>query len=494
MTSSSSDDELPSSPTRNNSIDRRVDALQTQLSTLTALMTELLFKTERQQQQNNQSPATPVTIANTSSSNVSQTPTNSRYTSEESGDTYDFLGVDDLLSTPRDSTSIKLSGFNALSGRDRMELSTPDKTKIWKESIRGLHPDKFKAITDLSSGLESLVSMDNIVRLDDMILRLQKYLASYGLLNVFYIIQFDANDRPIKVNSSSRCVLSDYHSLSLHEVEESVMYLLQYGREYHHENLKWSYDAILNSCTPDLRDILIGKMQTVSVECHTGPILFMIMMKQLTNVSPQAARLVINKIESLQMSSFEGESVTLANKTINAAHKWLSMIHKVPQDFELLVLSIYRSTSIPSFSRFLEAIKLHNMGFGQTMNHEELMAYASKFYEDAILEGTWDRSTNTSYNARKRDQTKRDPSKPSIYKAPAANEKDVKDIFGVTHKYCRVCNRWTFGTKAHITADHTAPKPPDNHSQESPTPTSTNENTHLPRNPEFRRVNFAGGL
>jgi hypothetical protein len=92
-------------------------------------MTELSYKTERQQQQN-QSPATPLTIANTSSSNVSQTPTNSRYTSEASGNTYDFLGIDSLLSIPRDSTSMKLSDFNAISGRDQMELSTPNKTRF----------------------------------------------------------------------------------------------------------------------------------------------------------------------------------------------------------------------------------------------------------------------------------------------------------------------------------------------------------------------------
>jgi hypothetical protein len=85
----------------------------------------------------------------------------------------------------------------------------------------------------------------------------------------------------------------------------------------------------------------------------------MILMKQLPNVSPQASRIVVNKLDSLKISSFEGESVSLANKTIIAAHKRLHMIHKVPKDFEFLVLNIYRSTSVPSFSRFLKSIKLH---------------------------------------------------------------------------------------------------------------------------------------
>jgi hypothetical protein len=484
----------PPTETTDNNLQNQVDTLQNQLSALTTMMAELLLKQETP------SRSTPSRSSNpTSSSPSPSTPlTNSRFVSEELGHDYDFLGVDDFLTTPRNHTSMKLSGINALSGRDRMDLSIPDKTKVWREAIRGLHPDKFKAITDLSSGLESLVSMENIVRLDDMIQRLHKYLSSHGLLNVFYVIQFDINDKPMQVNLLSKCVLIDYHTLSMQDVEESVTYLLRYGREYHTENLKWSYDAILNSCTQDLRDILIGKMQIISDELHTGPILFMILMKQLTNVSPQASRIVINKLESLKMSSFEGESVSLVNKTIIAAHKWLDMIDKVPKDFECLVLNIYRSTSIPSFSRFLEAIKLHGMGFNRSMNHDELMAYAAKFYEESILDGSWDRSNHTSFNARFKGNSKINP----IYQAPSGNESEVKDIFGVSHKYCKVCKRWTFGTKAHVSSEHVSNRSnttniqtPSSSIPQTPVNNDSNNNVNrLPRNPDFRRVNFSGGL
>jgi hypothetical protein len=117
--STSDDTEQPTSPNlmRDNDLNTRVDTLQSQLSYLTAMMTELLLKFDQENL-----PRQPSFSQNTdiSPSNVSQTPTNSRYTSEESGINYDFLGIDDLLSTPRDTTSIKLSGINALSGKDRM--------------------------------------------------------------------------------------------------------------------------------------------------------------------------------------------------------------------------------------------------------------------------------------------------------------------------------------------------------------------------------------
>lgn len=492
MTSLNPDDENNPNPdgTTDSSIpvpiEERVNALQGQLLTITQMLAQLMMTA-------NPSPGTPVS---SKAAVLPATPTNSRFASEAIGDEYDFLGIDDLLTTPRNQADVKLSGINALSGKDRMDLSTSDKNKIWKEAIRGLHPDKFKSTSDLS-GLEDLVSMENIVRLDDMIQRLQKYVASYGMLNVFFIIEFDLRGNPRKLDTDSQCIFKDYHSIKLFEVEQSCEYYMRYGREYHHENLKWSYDAIMNSCTQELREILQGKMTSIAEELHCGPMLFMILMKQLTNVSPQAARLVINKIESLTMSSFEGESIALANKTIHAAHKWLSMINKIPNDFELIVLSIYKTTSVPSFLRFLEAIKIHSMGFGRTMTHEELMETAIKFYEEAILEGSWDRSTQSSFNANIPNAPKAPRFTNPIYSPPSEGDSEVKDIYGVTHKFCKICKRWTFGTRAHITSDHVTKPRSDVSSDTAKAPPSKSpsntETPRLPRNTEFRRVNFSSG-
>ena len=140
------------------------------------------------------------------------------------------MGIDDLLTAARNQADVKLSGINALYGKDRMDLSATDKTKIWKEAIIGLHPDKFKNITDITSGLDSLVSMEHIARLDDMIQRLQKYIASYGMLNVFYIMNFDRFGRPLKLDTSSKCILTTYHSIKLIDFEQSVEFFMQYGR------------------------------------------------------------------------------------------------------------------------------------------------------------------------------------------------------------------------------------------------------------------------
>jgi hypothetical protein len=313
---------------------------------------------------------------------MTTTPINSRFASDTAGKEYDFLGIDDFLPTPCSDTAIKMTGINAMSGKECMELSLTDRTKLWKEISRGMHLDKFRLVDELT-GLESLVTMENIVRFEDLIIKLYKYIAFYGLLNVFYIMEFDAIGRPCPFSESSKCVLVDYHSLEDYEVEELVDYFLCFGSEYHQENLKWSYDAILNSCTPDLRDILAGKMQVYSDDRKTGPILFMLLVSQLTNVSPQASRIMVNKVIGMKMSDFEGKSITLVNKTLNAAHKWLTMIHHLPPDFVLIVLDIYETISVPYFARYLDTIELHSINAKHMLGHDQLMEMAAKFYEEA---------------------------------------------------------------------------------------------------------------
>jgi hypothetical protein len=376
----------------------------------------------------------------------------------------------------------------------------------------------------------------NIVRFEDLTIKLYKYIAFYGLLNVFYIMEFDAIGQPCPFSESSKCVLVDYHSLEDYEIKESVDYFLCFGSEYHQENLKWSYDAILNSCTPDLRDILAGKMQVYSDDRKTGPILFMLLVRQLTNVSPQASCIMVNKVVGMKISDFEGESITLVNKTLNAAHKWLTMIHCLPPDFVLIVLDIYETTSVPYFARYLDTFKLHSINDKHMLGHDELMEMAAKFYEEAILSRKWDRSHSSSvFNATPspsnnisghpssgRDHTPTiknmgnassggssggkgvcRKNQTSVYTPPPEGGSESKDIFGIPHRYCHVCKRWTFGTCMHFTKDHTtshnnsgggnATAPPRSTSTtETAVPPETS--ARLTRSAEFQRINFANGL
>jgi hypothetical protein len=481
----------------------RIDGVEYQLSSLQDTMDQIMDMLKQQSWSTN--PSTPVGTGNlgTSSGSGTNTPgatsaaaptpssTNSRFVAEASGKSYDFLGLDDFLATPRSSLDIKVTGINALSGRERMDLDLMEQTKICKEAVRGLHPDKFKIIDKLA-GLEQLVSIDNLVRLEELIDKLHKFMGLHGMLNVFYVLEFNSLDQPLPMSQNTKCIFLDYHNITLLEVQQTVNYFLQYGREYHHQNLKWSYDTILNSCTLDLRELLIGKMALFSDSHKVGPILFMVLIRQLTNVSPEAIRVVTNKLATLSMADFEGESVLLVNKAILCTVKWLQMLNRPPHDLEVIVMRIYRTTSIPSFRNRLEAIRTTHMsyhpatGYKTSINSETLLDMCAQYYEECILEGSWDHGASSSFKAR---------SIPPAFLPPREGETESKDINGKPYKYCKICRRWITGNKMHDTPHHVPreglPLPPTTSTTASSTSSAP---ASLPRNDAFRRVNFSSGI
>jgi hypothetical protein len=211
----------------------------------------------------------------------------------------------------------------------------------------------------------------------------------------------------------------------------------------------------LNSCTPELHDIVIGKMAFFSDPHKVGPVSFMVLMRQLTNVSAEAVRIITNKLATLSLADFEWESFSLANNAIHCTYKcWLQMLNHTPHDMEVIFMQIYKTTSIPSFKHRLEAICTSHMSYNTTtgytcsINAETLMDICAQFYEESILEGSWDRSADSSsFKAR---------SIPSKFLPPREGESESKDINGKLYKYCRICRHWISGTKMHATKHHVA--------------------------------------
>jgi hypothetical protein len=130
----------------------------------------------------------------------------------------------------------------------------------------------------------------------------------------------------------------------------------------------------------------------------------MVLMRQLTNVSAEAVHIVTNKLATFSFSDFEGESISLANKAIHCTFKWLQMLNHTPHDIEVIVMRIYKTTSIPFFKHRLEAIHMSyntTTGYTCSINAETLMDMCAQFYEESILAGSWDRSADfSSFKAR----------------------------------------------------------------------------------------------
>jgi hypothetical protein len=114
-----------------------------------------------------------------------------------------------------------------------MDLDLMEQTNV-KKGVCGLHPDKFKLINKLA-GLEKLLSIDNLVRLEELIDKLHKFMGLHCMLNVFYVLEFDSLDLPQPLSQTTKCIFLNYHTITMTKVQQTVNCYLQYGREYHHQ-------------------------------------------------------------------------------------------------------------------------------------------------------------------------------------------------------------------------------------------------------------------
>jgi ABC-type Na+ transport system ATPase subunit NatA len=75
-----------------------------------------------------------------------------------------------------------------------MDLDLMEQTKICKEAIHVIHPDKFKLIDKLA-GLEQLLFINNLVQLEELIDKLHEFMGLHGMYNMFYVLEFDSLDQ-----------------------------------------------------------------------------------------------------------------------------------------------------------------------------------------------------------------------------------------------------------------------------------------------------------
>jgi hypothetical protein len=431
---------------------------------------------------------------------------------EEPDSMADIIGFDDFRKDNRNDAQIELAGASSISAKDRATLSVSEKGKLFKDATRGISPDKFKPLIDLS-GLDSLLTMENIVGFNTLNDDLQKFLLQYGLTNVFYILKFDAAGELLNPSTPDGIAvnyLANPQGTTAAEVLKTSDYLLKKGSLYHVENLRWTYEAIMNSCDQDMRIILKSKMEKYEKTRRTGPVLYTHLLEQLTSSSPGAVRKVTQNIVDLKMDKFVGESIPMACKSIRASFKWLEMVRKMPADPDTIVMNIFETCTVPEYLRYLESLKtyaeLHASGTNLSVDY--ILTKSEDKYRDLVLNSKWDISGTgaTFYQSpsHRRNQSGNDD-KPTPYDRPSEGESEVKNILGQEHKYCGRCNRWNKGSRAHTTSEHIVGRRRDTNkstgddSSKSDGEKSVNTSDSKTRHPNaqsyhFKRVNFVGGI
>lgn len=269
------------------------------------------------------------------------------------GSSFNLTGERDIQSI--DSIGLSVKGAN----RAALKMSNPKAYEKVKELACASIKDKFSLmkVIDEKSTVKDFQSIYSIeIRLRE----LHKSLKESDLLPVFTIFhQWESSIRPNRSKAlpipgpSDLNLLKKFNGTSVDNIKRSTEFWLLSGGDYHVEDIRWSGEKILASCDDALREKVLESVQSIPQIYHGGPLFFYYMMTFVTTTSDQAMRVVVDKVNRLRLSDFDGENVLVAVSFLRGAIQLLSNNSAVPHDILNTVFNMMRSCSTPAFVSFV---------------------------------------------------------------------------------------------------------------------------------------------
>ena len=385
--------------------------------------------------------------------------------------------------TSRSTLEVETSALTLLTMAERAALSPNERSKIQTQFLKGI-PRKelhFKAITS-ANDLKEMMSLTNLVSFDEQQSALTSHVSSISAHGVFYVLKFTS-----VTNSSGNIVitLTDpdtpagnpldlFKCVDLPELDEVIAscdYMMSFGSDFQVENIKWTYDAILNSCDKSLRNILQSKM----LKCpgkKFGPVVYWFLIDQLTSADDTIIRSIIDELTNINIADSPGQSITAAVAKIRSAIAWLERVKMVPNDVVPIIKNIMNTCNVPSFVSFFAALVTNAKLNSITFTAESLLTTVEQEYASLVRLGNYDLSTKggSSFHGASEPDVKRgggDDKKridggsrqrygtPSwVSTPPSEGDPTTREFESRAYKWCGVCKRWLYGDRAHSTEEH----------------------------------------
>eukprot|EP00957_Ditylum_brightwellii_P066431 5043002-Ditylum_brightwellii.AAC.1 len=113
---------------------------------------------------------------------------------------------------------------------------------------------------------------------------------------------------------------------------------------------EWSYSFSNNSCSDDVRQKAVKKIQMLPIHHQGGPTFFFYLMETITLSTAEASRSLVSSMKTMTLSKFEGENVGTACSQLCSAIKGLSNVNKLPSDANKILINIFKSSSVEEFT------------------------------------------------------------------------------------------------------------------------------------------------
>jgi hypothetical protein len=293
--------------------------------------------------------------------------------------------------------------------------------------------------------------LKNVHNLQHQIKSLKEHVIEHDMLDVCMIVlPKDLNNTP-DLESTKYNLFDDYPKLTPTIVANSNAYYSRWvDNDFISENLNLTYTLCKNNTEDTLFNKCLEEYDTYHPMQRGGPLILCLLLLRIHNASEQHMDYLKLRVETLKISTLEGESVDVAVSLINSAYATFQSIStptkdRIPPEWCKTLITVFQTTSVPEFN---ETFKDEEKGARRSADknggqpnwptHEQLTRLATTTYNRLKVSGEWDvpkASRAKSYNA---------------VGSPGGTTPGYKQPFE------RTC--WNCGSKDHMLNDCTRPR------------------------------------
>eukprot|EP00957_Ditylum_brightwellii_P146492 11153277-Ditylum_brightwellii.AAC.1 len=174
----------------------------------------------------------------------------------------------------------------------------------------------------------------------------KQHLQEHDILDVFLLLMLDGK----RVKYKQVDLIKDYFTVREEEVCRLVKYFHKYGQDYNIQNLQWNYSFLYNTCSDDVRQKVVKKIQMLPIYHQGGPTFFFYLMETSTLSTVEASRSLVSSMKTMTQSKLDSENVGTTCSQLRSAIKGLSNVNKLPSDTNEVLINIFKSSSVEEFT------------------------------------------------------------------------------------------------------------------------------------------------
>jgi hypothetical protein len=217
-----------------------------------------------------------------------------------------------------------------------------------------------------------------------------------------------------------------------------------------------------------------------------GSLYYYEIVQQMTSVDSKAVRTITRELTQLKVTDQESQCIAKVVKLIRATIIWLDMVNMKPPDIDYIVYYIMLTCTVPDFILFLKTLETTASLNKVRLNANDILNKCKEQYCIPSIMKRWDVVNHCGSafllrippQARQVRNCQRIPPPTWACTPPTQEENHERTHKGKLYKWCSTCNPWFYGSRAHLTVEHTAGYQSSRHNNDSVSNLASASNNH----------------